>query len=106
MSNQVKIEDEVKKMVVEYVEKVGWKKALHESLYVFEKLGTTPHFHIEIRAGHWLPTARFRLMVLEYLFGDEDTMEKELLIAAKKYLNVSKRSTDTSIGHTRPRRTT
>ena len=62
-------------------------------------VGTTPPIHIEFRAGHWLPTARFRLMVLEYLYGEEETMEKELLIAAKKYLNVSKRSTDTSVGN-------
>ncbi len=93
MLNQVttKTEKQIREIIVEYVERVGYKKATDESLYILGKLGHTSPTFINLRAGRLLPVVRFRAMVLEYLYGDDDTMEKELIHAAKKYLRDSKR---------------
>lgn len=79
-------------MIIEYVQLVGYKKATDESLYILGKLAHTQPQFINMRAGALLPVVRFRTMVLEYLYGDDDKMEKELIAAAKRYLNDSKRT--------------
>lgn len=85
--------DEIRKIIVEYVERVGYKKATDESLYILAKLGHTQPTYINLRAGALLPVVRFRTMVLEYLYGDDEELEEQLIHAAKKYLRDSKRNT-------------
>lgn len=87
------LEQEIREIIVEYVERVGYKKATDESLYILAKLGHTPPTFINLRAGAVLPVARFRVMVLEYLYGDDDLLGRNLIHAAKRYLRDSKRYT-------------
>lgn len=84
-------EKKVRELIIEYVEEVGYQKATDECLYVLAKLGNTSRTFIDLRAGKLLPVARFRVMVLEYLYGNDDTMEREIINAAKQYIHDSKR---------------
>lgn len=85
------IKKELDNIIIRYVDRVGVRKATDESLYILSKLGYTKPEFIEARAGRLIAVARFRLLVLEYLYGDGEDEEKRLLNAAKDYLNVSKR---------------
>lgn len=92
-------EAEIREIIVSYINRVGWYKATDESLYVLGKLGSTSPYDIDARAGRLLPVARFRVMVLEYLFADDEIFEKEMKKAAKEYLYASKRSAYRSTSH-------
>jgi len=84
--------DKIREIIVQYVETVGVVKATDESLYILSKIGHTPVEFIKLRAGALLTVIQIRVKVLEYLYGDDETMEQEMLYAAKKYLHASKRN--------------